>query len=78
MPYKVIQVGTGGQGRAWCARFLPPNIADGLIEVVAAVDVNADALINAQREGQRIAGYVDIELALAQVGAFEKQVGRAV
>lgn len=48
MSYKVIQVGTGGQGRAWCQRFLPPNVADDLIEVVAAVDVNADALINAQ------------------------------
>ncbi len=48
MPYKVIQVGTGGQGRAWCSRFLPPNIADGLIEIVAAVDVNEDALANAQ------------------------------
>lgn len=49
MTYKMIQVGTGGQGRAWCERFLPPNIDDGLIEVVAAVDVNADALINAQQ-----------------------------
>jgi predicted dehydrogenase len=44
----MIQVGTGGQGRAWCSRFLPPNVADGLIEVVAAVDVNADVLQNAQ------------------------------
>ncbi len=50
MAYKVIQVGTGGQGRAWCQRFLPPNIADGLIEVVAAVDVNEAALVNAQEE----------------------------
>jgi predicted dehydrogenase len=48
MAYKVILVGTGGQGRAWCQRFLPPNVADGLIEVVAAVDVNEAALINAQ------------------------------
>lgn len=48
MTYKVIQVGTGGQGRAWCQRFLPPNVADGLIEVVAAVDVNEAALVNAQ------------------------------
>ncbi len=39
MPYKAILVGTGGQGRAWCARFLPPNIEDGLLQVVAAVDV---------------------------------------
>ncbi|MBX3012215.1 MAG: Gfo/Idh/MocA family oxidoreductase [Caldilineaceae bacterium] len=48
MPYKVILVGTGGQGRAWCQNFLPPNIQDGLVEVVAAVDVNPAALKNAQ------------------------------
>ena len=48
MAYKVILVGTGGQGRAWCQRFLPPNITDGLIEVVAAIDVNEAALQNAQ------------------------------
>lgn len=44
MPYRLILVGTGGQGRSWCERFIPPNVADGLVEVVAAVDVNADAL----------------------------------
>ncbi len=48
MPYKAILVGTGGQGRAWCARFLPPNIEDGLLQVVAAVDVNPAAFQNAQ------------------------------
>jgi predicted dehydrogenase len=48
MPHKAILVGTGGQGRAWCARFLPPNIADGLVDVVAAVDVNPEAFKNAQ------------------------------
>lgn len=46
--YKMIQVGTGGFGSAWCGRFLPPNIQDGLIEVVAAVDTNPTALVNAQ------------------------------
>ena len=46
MAYKVIQVGTGGFGRAWCRSFLPPNVQDGLIEVVAAVDVSPDALSN--------------------------------
>lgn len=49
MPYRVIQVGTGGQGRAWCEHFLPPNVADNQIEVVAAVDINPEALTNAQR-----------------------------
>ncbi len=44
MAYKMIQVGTGGFGGVWCRDFLPPNIKDGLVEVVAAVDVNPDAL----------------------------------
>ncbi len=48
MAYRMIQVGTGGFGRCWCETFLPPNVADGLIEVVAAVDINADNLKNAQ------------------------------
>jgi len=48
MPYRMILVGTGGQGRHWCERFIPPNVADGLVEVVAAVDVSADALQNAR------------------------------
>jgi len=48
MAYRMIQVGTGGFGGAWCRQFLPPNVKDGLIEVVAAVDVNPEALKNAQ------------------------------
>jgi len=44
MTYRVIQVGTGGWGSAWCRDFLPPNISEGLIEVVAAVDLNPAAL----------------------------------
>jgi predicted dehydrogenase len=44
MAYKVIQVGTGGWGAAWCKTFLPANVEDGLIEVVALVDINPDAL----------------------------------
>jgi len=48
MPYKMIQVGTGGFGGWWCANFLPPNIKEGLIEVVAAVDINPQALNNAK------------------------------
>jgi len=45
---KMIQVGTGGFGYAWCRHFLPPNVQDGLIEVVAAVDINPEALKAAQ------------------------------
>ena len=48
MPLKMIQVGCGGFGGSWCARFLPPNVEDGLIEVVAAADVNPEALANAR------------------------------
>lgn len=49
MTYRMIQVGTGGFGGVWCERFLPPNIQDGLIEVVAAVDLSPQALENAQK-----------------------------
>lgn len=49
MAMKVIQVGCGGFGRSWCERFLPANVKDGLIEVVAAVDMNPEALKNAQQ-----------------------------
>lgn len=48
MAYKMIQVGTGGFGGWWCANFLPPNVKEGLIEVVAAVDINPEALKNAK------------------------------
>ena len=48
MAYKMIQVGCGGFGGAWCANFLPPNIKDGLIQPVAAVDINPEALNNAR------------------------------
>ena len=48
MPYRMIQVGTGGWGNSWCRRFLPPNAREGLIEVVAAVDVNPEVLANAK------------------------------
>jgi predicted dehydrogenase len=48
MRYRVIQVGTGGWGASWCSRFLPPNIEDGHIEVVAAVDKNPEVLSNAR------------------------------
>jgi len=45
---RLVQVGTGNQGGAWCRRFLPPNVEDGTVEVVAAADVDEDALDNAQ------------------------------
>jgi len=48
MPKKMIVVGTGGFGKYWCEHFLPPNIRDKTIEVVAAVDANPAALANAR------------------------------
>jgi len=43
-PYRAIIVGIGGMGAVWCRRILPPNIADGLVTPVAAVDVNPERL----------------------------------
>jgi len=66
MTYRMIQVGTGGFGGAWCRHFLPPNIKDGLIEVVAAVDINPEALQNA-RDGLGLSAdqcYTDLDTAL--------------
>jgi len=71
MPYRMIQVGTGGFGACWCSTFLPPNIKDGLVEVVAAVDINPEALVNAKehlglRDDQL---YTDINKAFDEVRA---------
>ena len=69
--YRMIQVGTGGQGNGWCSRFLPPNIADGRIDVVAAVDINPDVHINAQKHLGLPAEkcYTDIGAAFDENGA---------
>ena len=48
MTYRMIQIGLGAMGRNWCEVALPPNIDDGLIEVVAAVDINPATLAVAQ------------------------------
>ena len=48
MTYRMIHIGLGLMGRNWCEVALPPNIRDGLIEVVAAVDINPAALPVAQ------------------------------
>ncbi len=65
MALRMIQVGTGGMGRTWCRDFLPPHVAAGLIEVVAAVDTNPEVLANA-REHLGLAEaqcYTDIQRA---------------
>jgi predicted dehydrogenase len=48
MKHRVIHVGIGGWGRRWCEQFLPPNVADGLIEVVAVADRNPATHVHAQ------------------------------
>jgi predicted dehydrogenase len=40
--YEAIQVGTGGQGEAWCTEFLPPYLEARRVDVVAAVDVDPE------------------------------------
>src|SRR5688500_2513203 len=70
-PYKMIVVGIGSMGRTWCDRMLPPNIKDGLIEVVAAADPNPNAVQYAKqslglREDQL---YTDIGKAFDEVKA---------
>lgn len=42
MAYKAILVGLGSWGQWWCQHFLPPNVADGTIEVVAVCDRNPE------------------------------------
>jgi predicted dehydrogenase len=64
--YRMIQVGTGGMGAAWCRAILPPFVASGAIEVVAAVDINPDVFVHAQ-EGLGLPAercYTDLNLAL--------------
>lgn len=49
MVHRLVQVGTGGRGAYWCNTTLPPLVEAGRIDVVAAVDVNPDALDNARQ-----------------------------
>jgi len=44
MTQRAIIVGVGAMGRDWCSVSLPPNIAEGRVDAVAAVDINPDAL----------------------------------
>ena len=44
MAYRLLHVGAGGFGEVWCRDFLPPNIADGTVEVVGLLDVDRQAL----------------------------------
>ena len=67
-PLRFIQVGTGGKGASWCRRELPPNIEEGLLEPVAAVDVVPEHLIHA-REGLGLPDarcYTDVHMAFAE------------
>jgi predicted dehydrogenase len=71
MALKVIQIGAGGWGQRWCQEFLPINVSDGLIEVVALVDQDPLNLAKARsplglREDQC---YTDVNKALAETKA---------
>jgi predicted dehydrogenase len=71
MALKVIQIGAGGWGQRWCQEFLPVNMRDGLIEVVAAVDQDLENLARARsflglRQDQC---YAEVEKALSEVKA---------
>jgi predicted dehydrogenase len=44
MAQKVIHVGIGTFGKRWCREFLKQNVDDGVIEVIALVDVDPQAL----------------------------------
>ena len=68
MAFKMIQVGLGAMGRDWCETSLPPNIKEGLVEVVAAVDINPAALTVAQESlGLRPSQcYTDVHKAMAE------------
>jgi len=71
MAYDLIQVGTGGRGGVWCGNILPPCVDAGLVDVVAAVDVDPDALENAREHLDLDPGdcYTDVETAFEEVDA---------
>ena len=71
MAYDLIQVGTGGRGAHWCGHILPPPVEDGLVNVVAAVDTDPDALENATEylDLDESACYTDAATAFAEVDA---------
>ncbi|WP_179135966.1 Gfo/Idh/MocA family protein [Paenibacillus sp. 32352] len=50
LPIRTMIVGTGGWGKTWCTQTLPKAIQEGLVEVVAAVDVNPDSLKTAGQQ----------------------------
>lgn len=49
MAYRAIIVGVGSFGEVWCRNFLPPNVEDGLVEVVAAVGHHKERLETAMK-----------------------------
>ena len=68
MVHRMIQVGTGGIGGYWCRTFLPQFVEAGRLEVVAAVDINPEAMVNA-REGLGLPEercYTDLRRACAE------------
>jgi predicted dehydrogenase len=66
-----ILVGTGSWGRWWYEKFLPPNIADGTLEIVAVVDSNLHALEDAKKhlalEDRHC--FTNVEIAFSRIPA---------
>lgn len=48
MTYRMLQIGVGGYGKHWSEQALPPNVADGLVELVGIADIDPTALKEAQ------------------------------
>jgi predicted dehydrogenase len=71
MTKRMILIGTGGWGSWWCRDFLPPNIEDGHVEVVAVADTNEAVLANAQTYLglRRDQCYTDLQAAFDQNNA---------
>lgn len=65
---RFIQIGTGGFGGFWCKKHLPPVIAEGKAELVAAVDIDPAAHANAVQHLGLEPGrcYTDLRQALRE------------
>ncbi len=67
-PLTYVHIGVGGWGQHWCTEVLPRLKRIGLAQAVAAVDINPEALANAQEQLNLSEGqlYSDAEEAIVQ------------
>ncbi|WP_424001956.1 Gfo/Idh/MocA family protein [Haloarcula salina] len=68
MTQRLVHVGLGGQGSTWATDAIPPNVDDGRIEVVAAVDTDPERLARAETylDLSPEQCYTDLETALGE------------